>query len=62
MSSRIEGVQVSSYWPERTAQIKAARNAPAKAKLRGIKRKMTLIILQFAGPASLSSRRRMPPR
>lgn len=30
---RMDGVRVSSYWPERTAQMKAARNPPATARL-----------------------------
>lgn len=40
----MEGVQVSSYWPERTAQMNAPRNAAAIKMLRGMRRNMTLII------------------
>jgi hypothetical protein len=38
---RREGVQVSSNWPDLTAQIKAARKARAKVKLMKMSRKTT---------------------
>lgn len=43
-SMRIEGVQVSSNWPDLTAQTKAPRNASARNKLMKINKKMTSII------------------
>lgn len=37
-NTRIDGVWVSSYWPERTAQMKAQRNAPANNRLTGMRK------------------------
>lgn len=39
----MDGVSVSSYWPERTAQINAPRKHAAMTMLSGMSRKMTLI-------------------
>src|SRR5262245_20820619 len=44
MSKRMGGVQVSSNWPLRTAQMNAARNDAAIRTLNGIKNKMALIL------------------
>ena len=43
-SMRMEGVQVSSNWPDLTAQTNALRNASARNKLMKINKKMTSII------------------
>jgi len=40
---RIDGVQVSSYCPDRTAQMKEIKNAVARVKLTKIRRKTTSI-------------------
>src|SRR5437868_6046443 len=45
--NRKEGVQVSSNCPERTDQIKAARNAPAINTLSGISKSITLMVQDF---------------
>jgi hypothetical protein len=42
-NTRIEGVQVSSYWPARTAQMNAPRKHAAKTMLNGMRRKITLM-------------------
>src|SRR5262249_1664540 len=43
-STRIEGVQVSSNWPERTAQMKPPRKNSAMARLTMTRMRMTFIV------------------
>jgi hypothetical protein len=42
---RIDGVQVSSNWPDLTAQMNAVKKLIAKARLMKISKKMTSIAL-----------------
>jgi hypothetical protein len=42
-NNRIAGVQVSSYCPERTAQMNANKKHNAMTMLRGMSRKMTIM-------------------
>jgi hypothetical protein len=44
---RIEGVKVSSYWPERTAQMNMAKKIKATARLANINMSITDIRQKF---------------